>query len=103
MRVAHFVAQREKEGCGPSTIRKDLITLGTMFRWAEAMGLCTGNPADPKVVKRLSVPPTPNVVFIPQNTTFTGSRPRGEGRPESQFVCRLCQVGNVAVAGQVQS
>ncbi|MCZ6779928.1 MAG: site-specific integrase, partial [Acidobacteria bacterium] len=44
------------ERVGPSSVRKDLISLGTLFRWAMKRGLVSENPADPISVKR---PPEP--------------------------------------------
>jgi integrase len=53
--VDRFRAAREAV-VGPSTVRKDLISLSTMFRWAKVRGLVNDNPAEPLKVKR---PPEP--------------------------------------------
>ncbi len=45
------------ERVGPSTVKKDIISLGTMFRWAVGKGLVSENPADPVRVRRPSEPP----------------------------------------------
>ncbi|MCZ6779892.1 MAG: site-specific integrase [Acidobacteria bacterium] len=44
------------EQVSPSMVRKDLISLGTMFRWAQGLELVKENPAEPLKVKR---PPEP--------------------------------------------
>ncbi len=36
----------------PSTVKKDLVSLGTLFRWAVARGLLERNPAAPELVRR---------------------------------------------------
>jgi len=53
--VDRFRRSRE-DNVGPSTMRKDLVTLSTLFRWAMARKLVTENPADPGKVRR---PPEP--------------------------------------------
>ena len=50
------------EQVGPSTVRKDLISLGTLFRWAMKMGLAGENPADPVRIKPLRVISRPSAV-----------------------------------------
>jgi integrase len=57
--VAQFVKHRvEQDGCGPSTIRKDLIALGTLFKFIEGvLDQRVGNPADPKYIRRPPAPP----------------------------------------------
>lgn len=40
------------EKASASTVRKDIISLGTLFRWAMTKGLAAENPADPLRVKR---------------------------------------------------
>jgi integrase len=55
LQVERFRNER-LEVAGPSTVRKDLISLGTLFRWALGKGLCSENPADPIRVKRPSEP-----------------------------------------------
>lgn len=54
--VERFRNLRSKAGAGPSTVRKDLISLGTLFRWAVGKDLLQTNPADPSKVKRPSEP-----------------------------------------------
>lgn len=49
--VDAFRAARIKE-VSPSTVRKNLVALGTLFRWAEARRLIDENPADPRKVRR---------------------------------------------------
>jgi integrase len=44
--------KREAEGVAAETIRKDLTTLSTLFRWAKARDLAAHNPADPDLVRR---------------------------------------------------
>ena len=41
---------------GPSTIRKDMVSLGKLFRWAKGRGIVRDNPADADVVERPSEP-----------------------------------------------
>ncbi|MCZ6789510.1 MAG: site-specific integrase, partial [Chloroflexi bacterium] len=41
---------------GPSTVRKALVSLSTLYGWAMGVGLASANPANPKKVKR---PPEP--------------------------------------------
>lgn len=41
---------------GPSTVRKDLVSLSTLFRWAIARGYAKENPASPEKVTRPSEP-----------------------------------------------
>lgn len=53
--VDRFRRLRERK-VGPSTVRKDLVALSTLFRWAAARDLVTTNPADPDRVRR---PPEP--------------------------------------------
>lgn len=36
----------------PTTVRKDLVSLSTLFRWAKARGFVESNPADPDLVRR---------------------------------------------------
>jgi len=43
----------------PSTTKKDLVSLGTCYRWALARGLVESNPADAALAKRPSVPRKP--------------------------------------------
>jgi integrase len=59
LKVAQFVKHRVKvDGCGPSTIRKDLIALGTLFKFIEGvLDTPVGNPADPKYIRRPPAPP----------------------------------------------
>ncbi len=54
--VDAFRKAREQDKVGPSTLRKDLVSLGTLFRWARARGLVKENPADSDLVSR---PPEP--------------------------------------------
>lgn len=54
--VEAFAKARAKE-VGPSTVRKNLVALGTLFRWAQARGYVAGNPADPEKVRRPAEPP----------------------------------------------
>ena len=56
LRVEAFRNARLKK-LSASTVRKDLIALGTMFRWAMAKRLVAENPADCLWVKRPSEPP----------------------------------------------
>lgn len=42
---------------GASTVRKDLVALGTVFRWAKGRCLVVNNPAEPERVRRPSEPP----------------------------------------------
>lgn len=49
--VDRFRRARLRAASG-ETVRKDLTTLSTLFRWAKARGLATANPADPDLVKR---------------------------------------------------
>ena len=51
---------------GPSTVRKDMISLGTLFRWAKARGIVDHNPADPDRVKRPSEPTNRNEYLTPK-------------------------------------
>ena len=39
-----------------STVRKDMVSLGTLFRWAQARGYVSSNPAEPYRVARPSEP-----------------------------------------------
>ena len=55
IQVEGFRNERMKK-VGPSTVRKDLISLGTMFRWAVGRGFLRENPADPLRVRRPSEP-----------------------------------------------
>lgn len=51
LRVEKFRNARARS-VSPSTVRKDLISLGTLFRWAMGHDLVTTNPAEPWRVKR---------------------------------------------------
>lgn len=57
LQVEMFRNALEEQGFGPGTIRKNLVSLGTIFRWAIGKGLVKENPADPVRVKRPSEPP----------------------------------------------
>ena len=48
--VESFRADREADGIGPTTIRHDLVSLGTLFRWAVDRGLAETDPT--RTVKR---------------------------------------------------
>lgn len=61
LQVEAFRNWSAAQGHGPATIRKNLISLGTIFRWAIGKGLVTENPADPILVKRPSEPPAREV------------------------------------------
>jgi len=56
---------RETEA-GPGTVRKDLISLGTFFRWAKARKYVTENPSDPFLVTRPSEPPNRKDYLTPK-------------------------------------
>jgi integrase len=56
LQVEHFRNERSKV-VGAGTVRQDLISLGTMYRWAMGKGLVSENPADSIRVKR---PPAPH-------------------------------------------
>jgi integrase len=56
LQVEQFKNERGKV-VGAGTVRQDLISLGTMFRWAMGKGLASENPADPIRVRR---PPAPH-------------------------------------------
>lgn len=49
--VATMVLARQRE-VSDSTARKDLVSLGTFFKWARRKGLVILNPADAETVKR---------------------------------------------------
>ncbi|MCZ6619367.1 MAG: site-specific integrase, partial [Gammaproteobacteria bacterium] len=68
MQVEAFRNERLKHK-GPSTVRKDLISLGTLFRWAVGKGLMSENPADPIRVKRPSEPPGKEVFLTGEQVT----------------------------------
>ena len=53
--VDRFRKARERR-VAASTVRKDLVSLSTLFRWAKARGLVPDNPADADLVKRPSEP-----------------------------------------------
>jgi integrase len=53
--VERFRRKRETQ-VSPSTVRKDLVTLSTLFSWAVARGLVRENPADFRRVRRPSEP-----------------------------------------------
>jgi integrase len=55
LQIEAFRNERLKRA-NPSTVRKDLVSFGTMFRWAVGKNLCSENPADPIRVKRPSEP-----------------------------------------------
>ncbi len=44
---------------GVSTLRKDLVGLSSLFRWAIREGLLTSNPADPSVTRKRPAEPKP--------------------------------------------
>lgn len=48
--------RRKGERVGAATIRKDLVSLSTLFRWAKARRLLDHNPADPDLVRRPAEP-----------------------------------------------
>lgn len=48
--------RRKGESVGAATIRKDLVSLSTLFRWAKARRLVDHNPADPDLVRRPAEP-----------------------------------------------
>lgn len=48
----------------PSTVRKDLVALSTMFRWAQARGLVSHNPASPDLVRRPREPRKSNRRYL---------------------------------------
>lgn len=59
--VERFRKRREREKRGgrslsPSTVRKDLVSLSCLFRWALVRELVSSNPADSERVKRPSEP-----------------------------------------------
>ncbi|MEE9229456.1 MAG: tyrosine-type recombinase/integrase [Acidobacteriota bacterium] len=58
-RVEDFKIARQ-ETCREGTVLKDLVALGTVFKWAERRGLWQGNPAHPDKVKRPPKPETSN-------------------------------------------
>jgi|SRR5882672_380113 len=45
-----------EHGWGPATIRKNLISMGKIFRWAISKGLATENPASSLMVTRPPIP-----------------------------------------------
>ena len=53
--VDRFCVARKRKA-GPSTLRKDLVALSTMFRWGQVRGMVKHNPADPALVRRPSEP-----------------------------------------------
>lgn len=54
--VEKFRDARAAEVCG-TTVRKDLIALGTFFHWAKSRGLVDANPADRDLVRRPKAEP----------------------------------------------
>lgn len=58
-RVEVFRRARERQ-VGPTTVRQDLVSLSTLFRWAKARGIVRENPANADLVKRpRKSPPNP--------------------------------------------
>lgn len=54
--VDDFRNAREREGTTAATLRKDLVALGTMLRWAVARKYVTFNAADSKLIQRPAKP-----------------------------------------------
>lgn len=54
--VEAFRDRRLRAKVSPSTVRKDLISLNTLFRWAVGRDLVERSPADPRRVRRPSEP-----------------------------------------------
>lgn len=66
LQVKEFRVWCERQGFGPSTIRKKLISLGTIFRWALTEDIIQENPADAVRVRRPSDPPN-REIFLTQD------------------------------------
>jgi len=91
----------EKRDAGSSTVRKELIALGTMFEWAMGEGSVSDNPAHRLKVKRPAPPPARDLYLYPEQREAATKQAEPEVRALMEWLyqtgmrvgemCRLCR------------